>query len=106
MGRDAGLDEARLRALGAEDAASNAVFSSEERAVLRYADAMTDTPVVVTDELFEALRRHYDEVQLVELTSAFAWENYRARFDHALGVESEGFSEEACCPTPIGVSET
>ena len=71
-------------------------------AVLRYADAMTLTPVEVSDELFDALRAIYDDRQLVELTSALAWENYRARFDHALGIEAEGFSEGAFCPLPAG----
>ena len=37
----------------------------------------------------------------VFLTSALAWENYRARFDHALGVEAEGFSDGAFCPLPV-----
>jgi hypothetical protein len=36
----------------------------------------------------------------VELTSAIAWENYRARFDHAFGIEGENFSEGAVCAMP------
>ena len=52
---------------------------------------MTETPVNVSDELFADLRGHFNERQLVELTSSIAWENYRARYDHAFGVESEGF---------------
>lgn len=75
------------------DYGSATVFDDRELAVLRYADAMTATPVVVPDEVFEALREHFDDAQLVELTSAIAWENYRARFDHAFGIESEGFDE-------------
>ena len=39
---------------------------------------------------------------MVELTSAIAWENYRARFDHAFGVEAEGFSGGAVCAVPVG----
>ena len=58
---------------------------------------MTETPVDVSDELFAQLREHFNEKQLVELTSAIAWKNYRARFNHALGVEAEGFSEGAVC---------
>ncbi|HLG15524.1 MAG TPA: hypothetical protein VJH03_13635 [Blastocatellia bacterium] len=76
------------------------VFTSEEVAVLRYADAMTATPVEVSDEVFAAVRALFDDAQLVELTSAIAWENYRARFDHAFGVEAEGFSEGAFCVLP------
>jgi len=71
-----------------------------EKLALRYAAAMTETPVEVADALFAELRRHFDERQLVELTSAIAWENYRARFDHAFGVGTEGFSEGVFCPLP------
>jgi len=63
---------------------------------------MTRTPVEVPEELFTRLRREFAEAQLVELTAAIAWENYRARFDHALGVEAQGFSEGASCPLPVG----
>ncbi|PYV31697.1 MAG: hypothetical protein DMG22_15860 [Acidobacteria bacterium] len=70
--------------------------------MLDYAVAMTRTPVEVPEELFTRLRREFAEAQLVELTAAIAWENYRARFDHALGVEAQGFSEGASCPLPVG----
>jgi len=59
--------------------------------VLRYTTGMTRTPVKVPEELFAELTEHFSEKQIVELTSAIAWENYRARFDHALGIESAGF---------------
>jgi alkylhydroperoxidase family enzyme len=82
------------------DFADNPEFSAIEQLTLRFAVAMTTTPVEVPGDLFEALRQHFNEPQLVELTSAIAWENYRARFDHAFGCESEGFSEGAFCPLP------
>ena len=41
-----------------------------------------------------------DEPQIVELTAAIAWENWRARFNHALGIEAHGFTEGAFCPIP------
>ena len=69
------------------------MFSEMERLVLRYAVRMTETPVEVDDETFDQLRKHFNDRQLVELTSCIAWENYRARFDHAFGIESEGFSQ-------------
>jgi len=82
------------------DFESSAVFSDLEKLVLRYAVGMTATPVEVSDDLFAKLRRRFTERQLVELTSAIAWENYRARFDHAFGIEAEGFSKGAYCPLP------
>ena len=75
-------------------------FSDEERLVLEYADRMTQTPVEVPDALFMRLREIFNEAELVELTSAIAWENYRARFNHALGMEAEGFSRGKFCPLP------
>ncbi len=68
-------------------------FSEEERLVLEYTDAMTTTPVQVSDELFERLRARYDDAAIVELTAAIAIENYRGRFNHAVGLGSEGFCE-------------
>ncbi len=79
---------------------SSAAFSPLEKLVLGYAEAMTGTPVAVSDELFAALRQHFNEAQMVELTAAIAWENYRARFDHAFGIEAQGFSQGAYCALP------
>ena len=75
-------------------------YSDVERLVLEYAVRMTETPVEVPERLFAALRAHFDERQMVELTAAIAWENYRARFDHALGIGAQGFSEGAVCALP------
>jgi 4-carboxymuconolactone decarboxylase len=85
------LTDEKLRAL--TDFENSADFSEVEKLALRYAVAMTETPVEVSDELFAELKRHFNNQQLVELTSAIAWENYRARFDHAFGIEAEGFSD-------------
>jgi AhpD family alkylhydroperoxidase len=68
-------------------------FSLVERLVLEYAEAMTTTPVEVSDELFERLRARFDERTIVGLTAAIAIENYRGRFNHAVGLGSEGFCE-------------
>jgi len=73
--------------------------------VLEYADAMTQTPVEVSDALFARLRGRFSDRQLVELTSAIAWENYRARFDHAFGIEAENFAEGAVCAFSVRVQE-
>ena len=77
------------------------LFSQTEKLVLEYADAMTETPVEVSDALFTKLREKFSEAQLVELTAALAWENYRARFDHAFGVEAEGFTQGSYCAMPV-----
>ena len=100
VGRQQGVTEDKLR--GFSDYVNADVFNPHEVAVLRYADAMTATPAEVPDEVFDRLRELFDERQIVELTSCLAWENYRARFDHALKFEAEGFSAGAFCPMPPG----
>jgi alkylhydroperoxidase family enzyme len=100
VGRRQGISEQQLLDLAHFE--TSPAFSELERLVLRYAVAMTETPVEVPDELFAELRRHFSPQQLVELTSAIAWENYRTRFDHAFGIEAEGFSAGAVCPLPVG----
>ena len=67
------------------------VFDEDERLVLEYAEAVSTVPVEISDELFERLRARFDEGAIVELTAAIAFENCRGRFNHALGLGSEGF---------------
>jgi 4-carboxymuconolactone decarboxylase len=78
------------------------VFSDLDRLVIEYAEQITRTPVEVSDELFARLREHFDEAQIVELTSVIALENYRARFNWALGIGSEGYVEGSYCVPPQG----
>jgi alkylhydroperoxidase family enzyme len=98
LGRAAGVTDAQLRAL--PDYRKSSRFSEVERLVLDYAVGMTATPVDVPDGLFAELRRHFSDEQVIELTATIAWENYRARFDHALAIEAQGFSNGAFSATP------
>ena len=70
------------------------VYSDLERLVLEYAEAMTDTPPSVTDELVAQLREQLGDARLVELTSLVALENLRSRSNAALGLTSQGFKAE------------
>jgi alkylhydroperoxidase family enzyme len=94
ISRKSGVTEAQLLDLPRYRESEH--FSYLERLVLDYATAMAQTPVDVSDELFAALREHLDEAQLVELTAAIAWEGYRSRFNHALGLEPQGYTRGAC----------
>ncbi len=82
------------------------LFDDVEKLVLDYAVAMTRTPAEVTDELVEALRAHFDDAQLVELTHVVALENLRGRFNLALGIGAAGFSEGMVCAVPALVDES
>lgn len=75
-------------------------YSALERLALDLAERMTATPAEVPDSLREALLDHLSPGQLMELTSAIAWENHRARVNRALGVQPMGFSDGAFCLLP------
>ena len=102
MGRASGITTVQIANLSSYRTDFN--FSDIERLVLEYADAMTRTPVEVSDALFAKLRERFNEAELVELTSGIAWENYRARFDHAFGIEAENFTDGAVCALPVRAS--
>ena len=67
------------------------LFSEEERLALDYAERMTITGERVDDDLFTRLKARLSEAQIVELTAAVALENFRSKFNPALGVEAQGF---------------
>jgi alkylhydroperoxidase family enzyme len=94
-----GVSERQLRELPSYRESD--AFSEVEKLVIEYAEGMTSTPVRVSDELFARMREHFSEKQLVELTSVIALENYRARFNWAFGIGSQGFTGEGdFCPLP------
>ena len=70
---------------------TSALFSPMERDAFEYAERMTITGEKVDDELFARLRGHFTEPQIVELTAAIALENFRSKFNPALGIEAQGF---------------
>ncbi|MGW1375356.1 carboxymuconolactone decarboxylase family protein [Streptomyces sp. NPDC002446] len=74
-------------------------FTELERAVMEYAEAMTQSPPDVTDELAESLRGRLGEQAFVELTMMVAVENLRSRVNSAMGLRSQGFSES--CEIPL-----
>jgi alkylhydroperoxidase family enzyme len=67
------------------------LFSVDERAALDYAERVTYTDQQPDDALFAELKKHFTEAQLVELTAAIAFENFRSKFNPTLGVEAQGF---------------
>ncbi|MBT2225731.1 carboxymuconolactone decarboxylase family protein [Nonomuraea sp. NEAU-A123] len=102
--RRAGLNDAQLDAVkrmavpisgsasgplrdSVSDSVSDSVFSEVQRLAIAYADAVT-IDVHVSDEVFDALRPHFTEKELVELTATVAAYNMVSRFLVALQVGS------------------
>lgn len=98
LSREEGVTERQLREL--HEYRDSDAFSEDEKLVIEYAEAISRTPVEVSDELFERLRARFDEAQIVELTYAAAIENLRARVNWALGIGSQDYSEGAFCIRP------
>jgi len=84
-----GDGEAKVTALA--DWRESKLFSEPERLALEYAERMTITGQKVDDALFARLKQHFTEPQIVELTAAIALENFRSKFNVALGIEAQGF---------------
>ena len=88
-GMQNGATEDKIRAI--DQAATSPLFDEPERVALAFAEAMTITGQRVSDELFARVRKHFSEAQVVELTAAVALENFRSKFNVALGIEAQGF---------------
>jgi alkylhydroperoxidase family enzyme len=87
VGREAGITDAQLEALAAFETSPH--FDRREKTVLRYAEGMTHTPADVSDAVFAEIESLFSPEQIVELTTAIALENFRARFNCALKIGSD-----------------
>ena len=87
----AGASDEKVSAV--ESAEKSALYTEPERAAIAYAEAMTITGQRVSDALFARVRACFDEAQIVELTAAVALENFRSKFNVALGIEAQGFCQ-------------
>jgi alkylhydroperoxidase family enzyme len=75
------------------------VFTPLERDVLDYAEAMSDTPTTVTDELYARLLGQLGAAAMVELTVFIGFANLATRVNTAHGITTQGFS--AACEIPL-----
>jgi AhpD family alkylhydroperoxidase len=99
LAHDEGLDLAKVREVPRWRESD--VFTPLERDVLEYAEAMSTTPLTVTDELTARLIDRLGVPAVVELTQIVALENMRSRFNSAAGLQAQGYSE--VCELPLAV---
>jgi AhpD family alkylhydroperoxidase len=99
ISRQWGMTDEELLAL--PNYQTSPLFSEVEKLVLDYAVGVSRTPVNVPDELFDRLKNHFSDAQLVELTHIIAGENMAGRFNVALGVGAAGYSEGQVCAVPV-----
>jgi alkylhydroperoxidase family enzyme len=65
------------------------MFNDQEKLVIEFADALSNTPSNVSDDLYTRLHQRFSEEQLIELGAQIAWENYRARLNRLADVGSD-----------------
>ena len=70
------------------------VLGERDKIAIEYAEEMSKTPVRVSDDLFVLLEKFFSVDQIVELTASIAYENYRARINHALHIGSENLYKQ------------
>jgi AhpD family alkylhydroperoxidase len=99
MAHNDGLDLAKVREVPRWRESD--VFTPLERDVLEYAEAMSTTPLTVTDEMTARLLDQLGAPAVVELTQMVALENMRSRFNSAAGLQSQGYSD--VCELPLAV---
>ena len=87
VGRDAGISDEQLQDVAVFENSPH--FDRRDQVVLRFAEGMTRTPAEVSDAIFDQLASFFTAEQIAELTAAVALENFRARFNCALKVESD-----------------
>ena len=97
---DAGLSEAKTLAL--PDWRISAMFDATECLVLEYAEAVTVTPPVVSDDLFRRLQEAFSAEAIVELTAVIAFQGLSARFNAALQAQPHGFCALPANGQPVG----
>ncbi len=81
-----GLSEEECDALA--DWRAGALFSEAERAALAYVDAMT-TDIKIPDALFDPLRDHFNDREIVEITVLAGTYNMHTRVIQALEIDPE-----------------
>jgi len=98
MAHHRGLDERKAREIPRWR--ESEAFGEGERRVLAYAEAMSETPPAVTDEMVSELLADLGAPALLELTARIGTMNMMARTNIALGIRSEEFAD-ACGLEPL-----
>jgi alkylhydroperoxidase family enzyme len=98
LSRKAGISDRELSEL--PDYRTSNAFDDLDRRVIELAERLSASPADVSESLYTEIRDAIGEEALVELVAEIAWENYRARFNRAFEVQSQGFCEGGFCVLP------
>ena len=89
LGRKIGLSNAQIAAAQGDEYMSSGDLDERQKAAIRWAEAVTLMRARDDDAAFAAMRRHFTEKQIVELTVFCGMWNYSNRLCEALHVDLE-----------------
>jgi len=89
LGRKVGLTAAQIAAAQSDDYAASPALDERQKAAVRWAEAVTSMTARDDEAAFQAMRRHFTEQQIVELTVFCGMWNYSNRLCEALHVDLE-----------------
>ena len=85
VARQEGLTEEKISAI--DNYMESTLFSAAEKAAIRYADVMAGDHKSASADLFDELRKHFSESEIVELGMRISTFLGYGRLIHVLGLE-------------------
>ena len=89
LGRKIGLTEPQIKAAQGSDYMRSPDLDDRQKAAIRWAEAVTLLTARDDDDAFAAMRQHFSEKQIVELTVFCGMWNYSNRLCEALHIDLE-----------------
>lgn len=89
LGKKMGLTEAQIAAAQGDDYMSSPALDPRQKAAVRWADAVTRMTARNDEAAFAAMKEHFSEKEIVELTVFCGMWNYSNRLCEALHVDLE-----------------
>lgn len=89
LGRKIGLSEDQIKAAQGSDYMASPVLDERQKAAIRWAEVVTNMTARDDESAFAAMKRHFSEKQIVELTVFCGMWNYSNRLCEALHVDLE-----------------
>jgi alkylhydroperoxidase family enzyme len=89
LGRKIGLSEEQIRAAQGDGYKTSAALDERQKTAIAWAEAVTTMTARDDEQLFAAMKRHFSEKQIVELTVFCGMWNYSNRLCEALHVDLE-----------------
>jgi alkylhydroperoxidase family enzyme len=89
LGKKVGLSEAQIAAAQGDDYMASPALDARQKAAIRWAEAVTNLTARDNEEAFQAMRQHFSEKEIVELTVFCGMWNYSNRLCEALHVDLE-----------------